>query len=271
MTESGLGGRGVLVTRPEHQAGKLAAAIESAGGRAIRFPVIDIRGRAAADIAADAAQLATPDIVVFVSANAVRFGLRLHRGEAEIAAIGPATAAAIEAAGGRVSLQPERGFDSEHLLAHPRLQDVRGSTVRVVRGGPGRELLGNTLRARGASVDYLSVYERRRSRPDRRQTEALERCWAAGEIDFVIVMSVESWTYLLALLPPGCRNRLAATPLVTPSNRVIQTATEQIPGIPAILAPGPDPDAMIRAMTSRPLPDDRPDERHERKERPEVD
>ena len=42
MSEAILKGFGVLVTRPEHQADELSAAIEDAGGEAIRFPVIEI-------------------------------------------------------------------------------------------------------------------------------------------------------------------------------------------------------------------------------------
>ena len=42
MSERLLDGAGVLITRPRHQAGKLADAIESQGGIAHLFPVIEI-------------------------------------------------------------------------------------------------------------------------------------------------------------------------------------------------------------------------------------
>lgn len=257
-TAATLQGRSVLVTRPAHQAGPLLDAVEAAGGRALRFPVIDIVGRDAADIAAEVAGGGRADIVIFISANAVRFGFDAARGDAEVAAIGPATAAAIEAAGGAVTIRPAGGFDSEHLLAHERLADVRGDRVRIVRGGPGRKLLGETLEQRGARVEYVSAYERRPHSASAAELESLERHWRSEGVDFAVVMSVESWSNLLALLPPFCLEALPSTTLVTPSERVIQTASGRMPGIPTILASGTDPDAMIRAMTSPPTHHDRP-------------
>ena len=75
MTDGDLAGIGVLVTRPADQAAPLADEIEAAGGRAIRFPAIEIVPRPDADIANDAASLQQPDVVIFVSVNAVRFVL----------------------------------------------------------------------------------------------------------------------------------------------------------------------------------------------------
>ena len=59
MTESPLAGVGVLVTRPEHQADELVAAIERRGGVAIRFPTLQIIARDANDVAGAAQGLAT--------------------------------------------------------------------------------------------------------------------------------------------------------------------------------------------------------------------
>ncbi len=65
MTDGALAGCGVLVTRPAHQASELAEAIENAGGKAIRFPVIEITGRDEDVIANEFAALPDPDIVIF--------------------------------------------------------------------------------------------------------------------------------------------------------------------------------------------------------------
>jgi hypothetical protein len=61
-------------------------------------------------------------------------------------------------------------------------------------------------------------------------------------------MSVATLDSLWSALPDYCRMALPETPLVTPSERVIQTASERIPGIQAILAPGPQAGDMVRAM-----------------------
>ena len=76
----------------------------------------------------------------------------------------------------------------------------------------------------------------------------LERLWRAGEVHVVTVMSVETLDNLLTSLPVYCREALAATPLVTPSNRVIQTAADRIPAVRAVLAPGPLPIDMLGAV-----------------------
>ena len=243
----GLGGLGVLVTRPEHQAADLVAAIEAAGGRAIRFPVIEIVPRAAADIANDTAALPEPDIAVFVSANAVRCGLG-HAGRARIAAVGPATAAAVEAAGRSVDIVPAAGFDSEHLLAEPALRSVRGRNVRIIRGNAGRELIAATLRERGARVDELAVYARRRPRPDAAALESLDAAFRDGGVGAVIVMSVESLHNLVELLPAGARERLCRVRLVTPAARVLKEVLDRFPGAEAVLADGPGAGDMVRAV-----------------------
>lgn len=248
MSSGALAGFGVLVTRAEHQAGALAAAIENAGGSAIAFPVIEIQGRDADILSREAASLPLPDIAIFASPNAVLFGGAAVPGGVRIAAIGPATEAALLDAGYRVDIPPGSGFDSEHLLALPEFRDVRGKTIHIVRGDRGRELLATTLRDRGASVHYLSVYRRVPARHSAEELADLESLWRAGAIDCVTVMSVESLDNLLTALPRYCHDALAMAPLVTPSERVIQTAADRIPAVRAILAPGPLPADMLRAL-----------------------
>ena len=247
MADGALQGVGVLVTRPRAQAGKLIAAIEAAGGEAIGFPVLEIAARHPELVEADANRLERPDIAIFVSANAVRYGLPFA-GDAAICAIGPATAAAIEESGLDVSIRPEDGFDSEHLLAEPALQDVSGQTVRIIRGADGRELLADSLRERGANVEYLSVYERQIPRYSESELQELANRWLAGDIDYVTVMSVASLENLLQLLPAACLERLVTSVLVTPAARVLKEAHNRIPGPQHKLADGPQASDMVRAI-----------------------
>ena len=247
MTDVSLAGIGVLVTRPVHQADDLVAAVETHGATAIRFPSIQIKAREPAAIARDASALASPDISIFVSSNAVQHGLQ-YAGEARIAAVGPATAAAIEAAGRSVDIRASEGFDSEQLLAAMRAIEVRGKNVRILRGQDGRELLADSLRARGANVDYLAVYER--LLPDYPQDElaALQRQWRAGGVNVVTAMSVESYTNLLALLGDSGRELLGRTPLVTPATRVLKKALNLFPDLPALLSDNSSADAIVAAI-----------------------
>ena len=251
MSDAALAGINVLVTRPRHQSGELLAAIAAAGGKAVEFPVIDIVPLPAEQVRGQAIQLADPDIVIFISSNAVTHGLvYAGLGEAKIAAIGSATRSAIVAAGYAVDIFPAGRADSEHLLLEAELLDVTGMTIRIVRGTEGRELLADTLRTRGAHVDYLSVYERRPAEHDAQALAELDSAWASEGIHCAVVMSVDSLRKLVHAVPESCAGQLRKTPLVTPSERVIQTASELLPEAPVQLACGPACDEIMQALTA---------------------
>ncbi len=249
MSEAPLEGFGVLVTRPEHQADELSAAIEDSGGEAIRFPVITIEPFDSIDVTRCLETLPVADITIYISTNAVIYGLPYTNDDnAAIAAIGPSTKSAIESAGGQLDIFPAQGFDSEHLLAEAGLQDVAGKNVRIIRGDGGRELLADTLRERGATVDYLEVYRRLTRVYSPSLLTGLEHRWRDGQINYVVAMSVDSLDKLLEILPAGCRELLAKTPLVTPSTRVLQSASDRISEAKVALADSPRTDDIVRAL-----------------------
>ena len=222
-----LAGVGVLVTRPTHQADELCALIESAGGRAVRFPTLAIS--AAPDTTAARAALAALahyDRVLFVSANAVDQAMALRpladwpaglRG----AALGAGTARALAKHGLTAPLVAPPPHDSEALLTMPQLQALSGQRLLIIRGVGGRELLGETLRARGAQVDYAEVYQR--SRPDS-DTRDILAAWARGAIDIMTVTSGAALRNLVAMLGESGREQLLSTPLVVVSGRMVQQA-----------------------------------------------
>lgn len=207
-----------LVTRPATRARALAQRIELAGGQAICFPTLEIA--AAGDVAAlerVLADIARFDLAVFISPNAVRHGLAyVHaRGgppaRLRIAAIGHGTAAELAKAGVANAIVPAEGSDSEALLTRPELQQVAGQRIVIFRGDGGRKLLGDTLRARGAQVEYAECY--RRVRPDTDATPLNARLRANG-IDIVTVTSVENLRNLHDMLDDDARARLQRLPIV---------------------------------------------------------
>lgn len=249
MSDADLAGCGVLITRAKHQAQELRSEIEAAGGSVFLFPAIDIIGRDVLDIGQELATLAKPDIAIFVSGNAVDYGLAAVRAKnAKIAAVGPATRAAIEAVGVDVDIFPAGGFDSEHLLRHDELQSVRAKNIVIVRGQSGRGLLADTLTKRGANVSYLSVYERIPYEPTLADLEYLEIALNQARIRFVIVLSVETLEILVQILPPQCLGLLRKSALVAPSTRVLQRASELIPGIETVLAPSPQAPTVVNTL-----------------------
>ena len=247
MANDELAGLGVLVTRPEAQARALATTIKAHGGIPFLFPVIEIEPLHPDDVAERANLLEPPDITIFVSANAVKHGLP-YAADSVICAIGPATAAAIEESGYPKVIRADSGFDSEHLLQALESRDVSGQTVRIIRGVGGREMLAQSLRSRGAHVDYLEVYERRPPHYDDSQIEQLCSRLCNGSIHIVTAMSVESLLNLFEFLNPDAMKKLATTPLVTPSARVIKEAHNRLTEVQPVLADGPQPDDMVRAM-----------------------
>lgn len=249
MSDSALRGVGVLVTRPAEQAGELVAAIELSGGVAITYPVMDIVGRDPAIVRSEIDRLPPPDLVVYVSANAVRYGLEAAAaGKPLVAAVGPATARALEDAGIAVDVRPAEAYDSEHLLAEHALRDVAGKSVTIVRGESGRELIAETLRTRGAEVHYLSVYRRVPHAFTRRESDEIERAWLGGSIHAVVVMSVAAFDALIESLPSSCVGELGKARLVAPSARVIKTIGERLPDARCILAPGPQAADIVNAL-----------------------
>jgi uroporphyrinogen-III synthase len=245
-------GIGVLVTRPRAQASELIETIVRNGGSAICFPVIEVVPRDAAEVAAAAAALPAADIAVFVSQNAVEHGLS-HAAGAAKAATGPATASAIRGAGETVDIDPGQGYDSESLLAQAALRDVSGKQVRIIRGGggqqgSGRELLADTLRERGAIVNYLPVYERCLPAVSADRLVEVETAWRDGRINAITLMSVETLKNLATLLPEWCAEQLESVVLVTPAARVIKEALERYPASRPTLASGPQAAAMVAAI-----------------------
>ena len=223
-----LNGLGVLVTRPEHQADPLCQWIEQHGGVAIRCPALTIREpHDWVPVLAIFDRLTEYALAIFTSANAVDRAMPLIRERGgfplrlEIAAIGAATTKALARHGIASGLQPEAGFTSEALLALPRLQQVAGQIIVIVRGEGGRELLAETLTARGARVVHAEVY--RRERPAVDVGMLLER-WARGEIGAVIVTSTESLLNLFDMLGVAGQDYLCQTPMIAVSPRTVQTA-----------------------------------------------
>lgn len=244
-----LAGVRVLVTRPAEQARRLARMVEAEGGEAIVYsplliePVADL-----ARVRASVAPVTAYDYVIFVSPNAVTHGATLLGGARtpppRIAAIGPSTAAALAEAGLRVAVRPAQGFSSEALLAEPALQVVHDLRVLIVRGRGGRELLAETLTARGAHVTYAEVYERRASGDD---ATTLGARWRRDGIELVTALSVDTLDALCDALGADAQNLLARSTLVTASARVLKRAAAL--GLTSVLtANGPDDRALLEAM-----------------------
>ena len=216
-----LTGVGVIVTRPQRQAAGLTQKLAAVGATPLIWPAIVILPPADdAPLAHAHATLADYDIAIFVSANAVEYGVpdpRRWPPSLHVFAPGPGTAEALAIVGVAGTRIPASTFDSEGLLALPELQDVAGRRVLIFRGQGGRELLGDTLIKRGARVEYVSCY--RRAAPQagaKGLIEALED----GRVHALALTSAEGADNLLAAIGAAGRTLLARIPAFVPHPRI---------------------------------------------------
>lgn len=251
-SQGSLSGVGVLITRPVHQAQHLSELIEAAGGVAIRFPTIDIvppEDPAAFLNVLD--RLSDYDLAIFVSANAVeqtfnwmRAAKREWPKDLPVACVGRATAATARTHGLDAIVPTER-FDSEALLGLSLLQDVANRKVVIFRGVGGRELLGNTLAHRGATVTYAECYRRQVPRAD---IEPLINAWRQGEIQIVCVTSTDGLHNLHDMLGETGRGWLYDTPLVMLSQAQAAASRELGCTADVIVATEASDEAILEAV-----------------------
>lgn len=225
-----LQGRTILVTRPAGQADGLTGMIARLGGEALCFPLLEISPvEDDSSVRAVGRRLEAYAVAVFISPNAVEYGLppllAARTGWPDgvwAAAVGPSTVAALAAYGIHDAIAPSGRFDSEALLALPFLQAQRmaGKRILILRGNGGRELLAETLRERGATVDCVTCYQR--SGP---QDATPLLAWLhAGRLDAIAISSSEGLRHLWNLLDMPARQQLIRTPLFVPHARIAEQA-----------------------------------------------
>ena len=225
--EPALTGLKIVITRPRDQAVQLKRRIEQAGGVPLLFPLLDIAPVPDTRLLHDQIKrLPQFDLAIFISPNAVRYGMAEIQAAGslpsslKIATVGQGSARALHESGITNVIVPAERFDSEGLLALPELQDIAGWRVMIFRGDGGRELLGNTLKARGATVEYAACYQR--SKPERDIGELV-----SDVPDAITVTSSEALGYLWQMLDKGAQAALCGIPLFVPHRRIAELARQQ--------------------------------------------
>ena len=250
-----LAGLHILVTRPAGQAQGLMDKLAALGARPLHFAAVEIvEPHDIAGLKAVVADLAAFDWAIFISPNAVTRAFNLMQGwgqawpaKVRMAAIGRGSARELQRLGFRDILVPDGRFDSESLLSMSPLQDMQGKGVVVFRGEGGRELLGDTLAARGARVRYAECYRRAAPSAD---ISGLLRAWARHGLDAVIVTSVEGLHHLYDALGQVGRQWLTKTPLVVVGTRQRDACRALGLQGPLIVAAGADDETLIAALCS---------------------
>jgi uroporphyrinogen-III synthase len=161
-----LAGKRILITRARHQAARLAEALEAHGAEVLRLPTIEIvppETYAHLDAALEVAS--GFDWLIVTSANGAAaladrmqfLGIPLERlKHLQVAAIGPATAAAITRIGLKVAAMPEE-YVAEAVVAMLR-ERVAGKRVLLARAAVARDVIPEQLRRCGADIHVAEAY-----------------------------------------------------------------------------------------------------------------
>jgi uroporphyrinogen III methyltransferase / synthase len=187
-------GRKVVITRARAQASGLAAQLAELGAEVVEAPAIRIQPRIGTpEVARAAAALAARDvdILCLTSPNGAHLLMEAlatggHDARAlagtTIAAIGPGTAAALEAHGLRADIVPQRSI-AESLAAELVGRGVAGERVMIARAAEARDVLPDELATAGAEVETVVLYETVREELDEQARAAI------AEADYVTFTS----------------------------------------------------------------------------------
>ena len=244
-----LAGRSIVVTRPAQQAARLAELIRAEGGDPLLFPVIEIAEiEDPRPLFALIDRLDDFDWAVFVSPNAVSKAMPLIKARRTLPArlrfiaVGLGSVRELNRYGVVDVVAPAR-FDSEALLELPQMLDVAGRRIVIFRGVGGRDLLGDTLLARGASVEYAACYRRVRPRSD---ASPLLRAWERNALHAITVTSTAGLHNLFAMVGAAATAQLRQTPLFVPHPRIAAAAGEL--GIATVVVTAQGDDGIVEGL-----------------------
>jgi uroporphyrinogen-III synthase len=250
LQKSALTGRHIVVTRPAGQATHLAEQLYELGAHPVLYPVLAIEDVSDTTPILDAAiRLEEYDWAMFVSPNAVDKALAVvlaHRkwpADVRVATVGHSSEQALARHGIGGVVAPLERFDSEALLALPEFADVAGQHVLIFRGDGGRDLFGDTLKARGAQVDYVTCY--RRGKPALDATPLL-KLWGEGRLDAVTVTSSEGLRNFYEMIGKLGQGWLKRTPTFVPHARIAEQARAL--GLHEVIETGPADAGLLTGL-----------------------
>ncbi len=231
-----LHGLRIGITRPVGQAEESMRRARQLGAEPILMPTIAVEPITDwTEVDAVLSQLRTFDWAVFTSVNGVdaflgrlwgRDGDGRSFGECQLAAIGTATAERLARWHLRADLVPDE-FRAEALAAALQEQ-VAGKRVLWVKASRGRDVLPQALRAAGADLTELPVYQNIDAIEFTPQVQELLR---ASDLDWICLSSPSGAKNLARLLPPEARPRIGQSIHLAAISPITAAAASEI-GLP---------------------------------------
>jgi len=199
-------GQRIIVTRARHQASELSQAIEALGGEAWEFPMIEIAPPTDSSYLIKAINnLKDFQWLIFTSANGVEgFFAELKNQELdvrdlagiEIVAIGPATQVALEQRGLRAAFVPEE-FRAEKIVEGLASRISAGQRVLLARAEEARDILPDSLKARGVEVWDVPAYKTVIGNANREELKSLLRDKEIQAVTFTSSSTVRNFLTLI--------------------------------------------------------------------------
>jgi uroporphyrinogen-III synthase len=209
-----LAGLSIAVTRAGERGSPLAAALRAVGATVHEVPLTRIEALDPTPLREAVRALVRYDWVLLTSVNAVEHLATIVRDERageqmearRLAVVGAATAAAAERLGWRLpSVHPEKSQAEGMLDLMAARADVEGARMLYPCAAGARDVLPDGLRALGAIVDVVPVYQ---SAPDPEGQARMRALSTAGQLDLVTVAAPSAVDALLDALPPEHARRI---------------------------------------------------------------
>ncbi|MFI0489678.1 MAG: uroporphyrinogen-III synthase [Yersinia sp. (in: enterobacteria)] len=243
----------ILVSRPSPAGEELVSRLRALGRVAWHAPLINFSpGSDLPKLPALLHNMQAGDLVFALSQNTIRYANPMLKRnnlswptQLSYYAIGRTTALALHTASRLHVTYPPMGETSEMLLSLPDLQNVSGKKVLLLRGNGGRELLGQSLAERGASVTFCECYQRS---PVYYNGSEQSADWQRAGVDILVITSGEMLQQIYTLVPDYYRSSwLLRCRLIVVSDR-IATLAAQMGWSDIRVAENADNDALIRAL-----------------------
>jgi len=194
------------------------------------------------------------DAVIFISANAVEYGLEAlssldHRHD-KIFAVGAATAKKLNDYGFKVDAFPQTKASSESLLAMPEVSELSDKDILIFRGKGGRETLREGL-GKNNIVEYIEVYERTQCKIVAFHQTSLTQ-FLQSDQGVITITSVENLSTLMAMVEKidvGALESIKQYPLAVLSER-IKTYAQSVGFNKIEVAPQTNDEGLIQAIKS---------------------
>lgn len=218
----------ILLTRQERYLGNMVSILERLDYQPLHLPTLEVEQFADDKSLAKIQALASYTDVLFVSRNAVEFGMVLIDQHSEMPKNMRALTVGAESAKqlykfGVDAMFPEHGSGADALLAVSQLADLSNRRILIFRGEHGLDWPADEMRKRGAEVDNAVVYKQKIPQGSAQHLEQLLENHQT--INGVFAHSAQSITNLFEIAGDNV-DRLCNSVLVAGSQRIADTARE---------------------------------------------